>query len=150
MMCVYPLIGRLSDRFDARDLTGCGALLSFVGTLILALLAYNGLSVVLLALALLLRGGGGGAVGIPAMSVGYASIARPDIPMATTALNIMQRIGGPTLITACATFLGWRLATIAPSHVASEAYAETFGLLALFHGALLLTTRFIKSSERKR
>ncbi|WP_264779074.1 MFS transporter, partial [Gluconobacter sphaericus] len=150
MMCVYPLIGRLSDRFDARNLTGCGALLSFVGTLILALLAYNGLNVVLLALALLLRGGGGGAVGIPAMSVGYASIARPDIPMATTALNIMQRIGGPTLITACATFLGWRLATIAPSHVASEAYAETFGLLALFHGILLLATRCIKSSERKR
>ncbi|WP_140329716.1 MFS transporter, partial [Acetobacter tropicalis] len=150
MMCVYPLIGRLSDRFDARDLTGCGALLSFVGTLILVLLAYNGLNVVLLALALLLRGGGGGAVGIPAMSAGYASIARADIPMATTALNIMQRIGGPTLITACATFLGWRLAIAVPAHVASEAYAEAFGLLALFHGVLLFATRFIQPLKRKR
>nr|WP_139064361.1 DHA2 family efflux MFS transporter permease subunit [Gluconobacter morbifer] len=150
MMCVYPLIGRLSDRFDVRDLTGCGALLSLIGTVILVLLAYNGLNVTLLTIALLLRGGGGGAVGIPAMSAGYASIARADIPMATTALNIMQRIGGPTLITACATFLGWRLATVGLSHVASEAYGETFGLLALFHGALLLATRFIRPLEKKR
>ncbi|MBS1048701.1 DHA2 family efflux MFS transporter permease subunit [Gluconobacter cerinus] len=149
MMCVYPLIGRLSDRFDARNLTGCGALLSLVGTVILVVLAYSGLNVVLLTIALLLRGGGAGAVGIPAMSAGYASIARADIPMATTALNIMQRIGGPMLITACATFLGWRLAAIGAPHVASTAFAETFGLLALFHGALLLTTRFIKPSEKK-
>lgn len=150
MMCVYPLIGRLSERFDARDLTGCGALLSLVGTVILMVLAYSGLNVALLTIALLLRGGGGGAVGIPAMSAGYASIARADIPMATTALNIMQRIGGPTLITGCATVLGWRLAVIGPSHIASEAYAETFGLLALCHGALLLATRFIKPSKKKR
>nr|WP_146911382.1 DHA2 family efflux MFS transporter permease subunit [Gluconobacter thailandicus] len=150
MMCVYPLIGRLSDRFGARDLTGCGAMLSLVGTVILAVLAYSGLNVALLAIALLLRGGGGGTVGIPAMSAGYASIARADIPMATTALNIVQRIGGPALTTACATFLGWRLATVGPSHVASEAYAETFGLLALFHGALLLATRFMKPSEKNR
>ncbi|BCK74668.1 membrane transporter [Acetobacter aceti NRIC 0242] len=150
MMCVYPLIGRLSDQLDARNLTGCGALLSLVGTVILVVLAYSGLNVVLLTIALLLRGGGAGAVGIPAMSAGYASIARADIPMATTALNIMQRIGGPMLITACATFLGWRLATIAPSHVASEAYAETFGLLALFHGILLFATRCIKPLEKKR
>ncbi|MBS0990187.1 MFS transporter, partial [Acetobacter okinawensis] len=92
----------------------------------------------------------GGAVGIPAMSAGYASIARKDIPMATSALNIMQRIGGPTLITACATFLGWRLAMVGPSHAGSEAYGETFALLAFFHGALLLATRFIKPSEKKR
>ena len=150
MMCVYPLIGRLSDRFDARDLTGCGALLSLVGTLILAVLAYNGLNAALLSVALLLRGGGGGAVGIPAMSAGYASIARDDIPMATTALNIMQRIGGPTLTTVCATFLGWRLATTGPSHIPSEAFAEAFGVLALFHGVLLLTTRFINHSENNR
>ncbi|NHO34269.1 MULTISPECIES: DHA2 family efflux MFS transporter permease subunit [Acetobacteraceae] len=149
MMCVYPLIGRLSDRFDARDLTGCGALLSLVGTLILAVLAYNGLNAALLSVALLLRGGGG-AVGIPAMSAGYASIARDDIPMATTALNIMQRIGGPTLTTVCATFLGWRLATTGPSHIPSEAFAEAFGVLALFHGVLLLTTRFINHSENNR
>lgn len=150
MMCVYPLIGRLSDRFHVRDLTGFGALLSLMGTVLLTALAYNGLNIALLTIALLLRGGGGGAVGIPAMSAGYASVARKDIPMATTALNIMQRVGGPTLTTVCATFLGWRLAIIAPPLAASEAYSETFGLLALLHGLLLLATRFIKNSEEIR
>jgi hypothetical protein len=32
--------------------------------------------------------------------------------MATTSLNIVQRLGGPTLTTLCATFLGWRLAAV--------------------------------------
>jgi len=84
------------------------------------------------------------------MSAGYASIARTDIPMATTALNIMQRIGGPTLTTACATFLGWRLVAVGEPRLTSTAFAEVFGLLAAFHGALLLATRFIKPSENKR
>ncbi|MCP9318233.1 DHA2 family efflux MFS transporter permease subunit [Acetobacter persici] len=150
MMCVYPLIGRLSDRFPVRDLAGCGALLSLMGTLLLTALAAHGLNIALLTIALFLRGAGGGAVGIPAMSAGYASVSRQDIPMATTALNIMQRIGGPTLTTVCATFLGWQLAISAEPHATSHAFTETFGLLAVFHAVLLLTTRFIRTSEARR
>jgi hypothetical protein len=57
--------------------------------------------------------------------------------MATTTLNIVMRIGGPTLTTICATFLGWRLGS-APSHDAMlSAFTAAFVLLCAFHGLLI-------------
>lgn len=141
MMCTYPLMGRLTDRFGIRWLTFGGGLCAFVGTALLAVLAYTGLNAGVLAVALFMRGAGGGAVGIPVMSAGYASVVRADIPMATTALNIVQRIGGPTLTTVCATFLGWRLSSEAVLPTASASFAETFSVLCVFHGLLVLATR---------
>jgi len=60
--------------------------------------------------------------------------------MATTSLNIVQRLGGPTLTTACATFLGWRLAVLHSPGV-SSAFTMTFVLLCSFHLALILAAR---------
>jgi putative transposase len=55
-------------------------------------------------------------VGIPSISAAYASVKRRNLPMATTSLNIVQRLGGPTLTTLCATFLGWRMsAALSPA-----------------------------------
>ena len=58
--------------------------------------------------------------------------------MATTSLNIVQRLGGPTLTTLCATLLGWRLAGVhSPPNVAS-AFTVSFALLCTLHGLLIL------------
>ena len=65
--------------------------------------------------------------------------------MATTSLNIVQRLGGPTLTTACATFLGWRLAVVHSAGV-SSAFTLTFVLLCSFHLALILATRRLPPS----
>ena len=43
-------------------------------------------------------------------------------PMATTSLNIVQRLGGPTVTTLCATFLGWRLGMAQSSASLSSAF----------------------------
>ena len=57
----------------------------------------------LLASALFIRGAGLSAIGIPSISAAYASVERADLPMATTALNIVcSTPGGPTLTTLCA------------------------------------------------
>jgi hypothetical protein len=45
------------------------------------------------------------AAGIPSISAAYASVKKRDLPMATTSLNIVQRLGGPTMTTLCAIFL---------------------------------------------
>jgi hypothetical protein len=75
-------------------------------------------------------------VGIPSISAAYASVTKRDLPMATTSLNIVQRLGGPTMTTLCATFLGWRL-RLAHSHVSlSSAFAASFVLLCLLHALL--------------
>jgi hypothetical protein len=77
-----------------------------VGTLPLIWLASHGLSVAVLACALFVRGAGLSWVGIPSVSAAYASVKKRDLPMATTSLNIVMRLGGPTMTTLCATFLG--------------------------------------------
>src|SRR5580693_7189402 len=109
MICSYPWMGALTQRFGIRKLSAGGALLALAGTLPLVWLASHGLSVAVLACALFVRGVGLSAVGIPSISAAYASVQRRDLPMATTSLNIVQRLGGPTMTTLCATFLGWRL-----------------------------------------
>jgi EmrB/QacA subfamily drug resistance transporter len=129
MMCAYPFMGRLTQRFGIRKLAACGALLALAGTLPFVFLAHHGLVIGVLAASLFVRGLGMSAIGIPSITSGYASVARQDLPMATTAMNIVQRLGGPTLTTLCATFLGWRLAAAPAAAGMSGAFVAAFGLL---------------------
>jgi hypothetical protein len=74
------------------------------------------------------------AVGVPSISAAYSSVKPQDLPMATTTLNIVQRIGGPSLTTLCATFLVWRLGP-APNHEGMlSAFTAAFILLCTLHG----------------
>ena len=62
--------------------------------------------------------------------------------MATTALNIVQRLGGPMLTTLMATFLAWRLRAAplhnVPIHDAQTGpYLAAFLLLCMLHAMLL-------------
>jgi hypothetical protein len=78
------------------------------------------------------------AVGIPSITSAYASVEKEHLPMATTSLNIVQRLGGPTLTTLCATFLGWRLGVADQATGISRAFTATFMLLSLIHILLLV------------
>ncbi len=140
MMCTFPLIGRLTKRFGIRKLAAFGALLALAGTLPLVFLAAHGLIVAVLAASLFIRGVGVSAIGIPSITAGYASVARSDLPMATTATNIVQRLGGPTLTTLCATFLGWRMSASPATAPPSSAFTATFALLCALHALLFLAT----------
>lgn len=140
MMCTYPFLGRLTKHFGIRKLAACGALLALAGTLPLVFLAQHGLIVAVLTASLFIRGVGVSAIGIPSITSGYASMARQDLPMATTAMNIVQRLGGPTLTTLCATFLGWRLSETPHSAPMSSAFVAAFSLLCGLHALLFLAT----------
>ena len=140
MMCTYPFMGRLTKRFGIRKPAASGALLALAGTLPFVFLAQHGLIVAVLAAGLFIRGVGVSAISIPSVSSGYASVARQDLPMATTAMNIVQRLGGPTLTTLCATFLGWRLSATATGASASAAFTAAFGLLCALHALLFPAT----------
>jgi EmrB/QacA subfamily drug resistance transporter len=140
MICSYPWMGALTQRFGIRKLSAGGAFLALAGTLPLVWLAGHGLIVAVLACTLFVRGVGLSAVGIPSISAAYASVRRHDLPMATTSLNIVQRLGGPMMTTLCATFLGWRLSAAPGPAVTSDAFAEAFGLLCFLHLLLFLGT----------
>src|SRR6202051_2558628 len=133
MICSYPWMGALTQRFGIRKVSAGGAFLALAGTLPLVWLASHGLSIAVLACALFVRGVGLSAVGIPSISAAYASVKRRDLPMATTSLNIVLRLGGPTMTTLCATFLGWSLRS-GHSHLSlSSPFVAAFILLCLLH-----------------
>src|ERR1700733_15339936 len=136
MICSYPWMGALTQRFGIRKLSAGGAFLALAGTLPLVWLASHGLSVAVLACALFVRGVGLSAVGIPSISAAYTSVKKRDLPMATTSLNIVQRLGGPTMTTLCATFLGWRLELPHSPVSLSSAFAAAFVLLCVLHALL--------------
>jgi MFS family permease len=68
----------------------------------------------------------------------YTSVCKRDLPMATTSLNIVQRLGGPTLTTLCASFLAWTLGSQVTGHAVSTAYAWAFLLLCGLHAFTFL------------
>jgi MFS family permease len=148
MMCGYPFIGTWVKWFGNRRVSVGGASLALAGTLPFIYMAGHGQGIVLLACSLFIRGIGMSAVGVPSVSAAYSSVKREDLPMATTTLNIVMRIGGPTLTTICATFLGWRLG-FAPSHEGVlSAYTAAFILLCAFHGLLIAAAMRIPLSVK--
>lgn len=139
MMVIYPFMGRLTKTFGIRQVSAGGALIAGVATLAFAWLAMEGFTLAVLVPALILRGMGMSVVGVPSMTAAYASINSARLPMATTSINIVQRLGGPTMTTLAATFLAWRLAGNTSEAGVSMAYAAAFLLLAALHLATFLS-----------
>jgi MFS family permease len=138
MICTYPFLGGLAERLGIRMLAASGALLALLGTAPFMFFAWQGIATWALILSLFFRGLGLGAIGVPTVSAAFAPVPRRELPMATTALNIVQRLGGPTLTTACATFLAWRLSASALDASISSAFVPAFALLSAFHVLLAL------------
>jgi EmrB/QacA subfamily drug resistance transporter len=147
MVCVYPLMGKLTQRFGIRWLSASGAALALGGLVPMVFLASHGLVTAVFVAALVVRGMGQGAVGIPSITAAYASVPKRELPMATTSLNIVQRLGGPTLTTVCATFLAWRMRL--SGGASAKAFVAGFVLLCgLQVLALLSALQLPKRVER--
>jgi EmrB/QacA subfamily drug resistance transporter len=138
MMCTYPWMGAVTKRFGICRVSGGGALVALLGTLLLVYLANYDFNFVVLATALFFRGVGQVGMGIPSISAAYGSVAPHDISMASTTLNIVQRLGGPMFTTLCATFLGWMLESQPLHHASLNPYASALLLLAALHSLVLV------------
>jgi EmrB/QacA subfamily drug resistance transporter len=90
---VMPLAGRCTDRYGAGRVVPAGLVLATLGTVAYTQLGAH-TSFVLLAGSLFVRGIGFGFVMMPAISAAYQTLAPPQVPRASTAVNIVQRIGG--------------------------------------------------------
>ena len=124
-----PIMGRLSERFGARAISGAGALLSLLGTLPFVF-ATQATPYPLLGVALFIRGFGGGSITIPSAAAAYASVPRESLGHATTAINICQRFGGPTGSASLAICLQFAVAAAGPM-----GWNWTFGALAAMAAA---------------
>jgi EmrB/QacA subfamily drug resistance transporter len=152
MLVTYPSMGALTQRFGIRKVSAGGAFVALLGTLPLLYLTHHGLVLPVLAAALFVRGMGLSAVGVPSISAAYASVKKQELPMATTSLNIVQRLGGPTLTTFCTTFLAWRLERVHTGTYSAAAFTETFillcGLQALLFVAALRLPASIEEADQ--
>src|SRR5829696_1236233 len=88
-----PLAGRLTDQLGGGRVAVVGLLILTAGTIPFAFLEAD-TSYTLLAFLLVLRGLGIGASMMPSMAAAYATLESSAVPRATSALNVMQRIGG--------------------------------------------------------
>jgi EmrB/QacA subfamily drug resistance transporter len=149
MICTYPWLGKLTQRFGIRGTSTGGASVALLGTLPFLYLSSHPLNLPILAGALFIRGMGMSAVGAPSISAAYASVRKEQLPMATTSLNIVQRLGGPTLTTVCATFLGWQLIAIHSPDAVANAFTMSFGLLCCLQGLLIVAAARLPLSLEK-
>jgi EmrB/QacA subfamily drug resistance transporter len=148
MMCIYPWLGKLTQRFGTRGTSAGGASIAFLGTLPFLYLSSHSLNLPILAGTLFIRGMGMSAVGLPSISAAYASVRKEQLPMATTSLNIVQRLGGPTLTTLCASLLGWQLAIHSPPDI-GHAFTISFALLCTLQALLIVAAMRLPRSPEK-
>jgi EmrB/QacA subfamily drug resistance transporter len=105
MMCSFPLVGFLTERFGCRAVSAGGALLALLAVFPFLWMIQNQFSPALTVMSLLVAGAGQGTISIPSVSAAYASVPRDNLAVANTAINIVQRLGGPVATTVVAFFV---------------------------------------------
>jgi len=88
-----PFAGKLTDRIGGGRVALAGMILVTLSTIPFASISAT-TSFGFLAPMLVLRGIGIGSAMMPAMAAAYATLTYADVPRATSALNVLQRVGG--------------------------------------------------------
>ena len=127
MLCVYPLMGNLTDRFGCRAISSSGVVVNSLGTLPFLWMAHTQYSLPAAVAGLVLRGMGQGATGLPSIAAAYASVPKERLGFATASMNIAQRLGGPILTTALAVVISYSV----PVHAVPGAHSFQAPFVAL-------------------
>jgi EmrB/QacA subfamily drug resistance transporter len=90
---MMPLAGHLTDRIGGGRVAAAGVVLMAIMTVPLTMLGGD-TSFWLISAVLFVRGVALGATMMPAMAAAYATLSRAAVPRATSALNVIQRVGG--------------------------------------------------------
>jgi EmrB/QacA subfamily drug resistance transporter len=93
MAAALIISGRLSDRTGPRPIVLTGLLLSAISTLVYTQLGAH-TSLLLLSSVLVLNGAGIGSALVPSLAAPYRGLRSEQIPRATSAIRILQQLGG--------------------------------------------------------
>lgn len=123
---VTPYAGRITDTYGPRTVAVAGILLTVAGTVSFALTG-TGPGTAVLVVALFVRGVGLGAITPPNVAATYTSVQRSQIPAATSARTVLNRVGGSLGTAVLAAILQSALAGAADgTQGVRDAYAQTF------------------------
>jgi EmrB/QacA subfamily drug resistance transporter len=90
---MMPIAGRITDRFGSGRIVPFGLLLILIGMFGLTEISADS-SFWLLSATLFVMGLGMGSTMMPAMSAAFSTMTHAAVPRATSALNVVQRVGG--------------------------------------------------------
>jgi EmrB/QacA subfamily drug resistance transporter len=90
---VMPIAGKLADKVGGGRVAVVGLVIATLGTLPFAFVSGD-TPYWLLGSVLVVRGIGIGSTMMPAMAAAYATLESAAVPRATSALNVLQRVGG--------------------------------------------------------
>ncbi|RKP47034.1 DHA2 family efflux MFS transporter permease subunit [Pararobbsia silviterrae] len=151
MMCSFPSTGFLVDRFGTRMVSAGGALLAFASMLPFVWMAEHDFSHAWALVSLFCAGAGQGTISIPSVSAAYSTVSKATLPLANTALNIAQRLGGPIATTVLAIGVSLTVhahdassalsthTSIASEPSAPHAFVLAFVILAALHAMALVS-----------
>lgn len=139
MMCSFPLVGSLTERFGCRAVSAGGACVAFLSMLPFLWMIEHHFSMTWTVIALFAAGAGQGTINIPSVSAAYSSVPRERLAVANTALNIAQRVGGPI----ATTLLAVTLSVSMHGHPSAAGFLTVFVVLTVFHAMTLGAASFL-------
>ena len=140
------LMKPISKRFSQRTLVIAGTILGMASMVPFALATASGSDVLLLT-AQFVRGFGFGASLIPLSTVAFASLERSEVPRASAAFSVVQRVGAPFGVTAVAVILQGYLAH-ATATSSAAAFGATFWWITAFSIVPLVIAFFVPKPVR--
>jgi EmrB/QacA subfamily drug resistance transporter len=149
-----PLAGRLTDKFGARGVASAGMALAVLGMLAYAQVGLW-TSYLYLSAALLMIGAGVGATVVPSMAAAFQALSRAETPRATSALNVIQRLGGAVGTALFAIVLSRQAGAGAGAHGAGEvgvlagAFGATFWVAAVLIAVAVIPALMLPRPRRE-
>jgi EmrB/QacA subfamily drug resistance transporter len=142
-----PLSGKLTDRFGGGPLALFGVVVTAVATIPFALIGAH-TPILLLCVAMFVRGVGIGFAFMPAMAAAYASLKRSELSDATPQLNVLQRVGGSIGIAVLAVTLQRGLDSAHTLSAAAAAYGTAFWVAAGLTALAIIPCIVLVRAER--
>jgi EmrB/QacA subfamily drug resistance transporter len=142
------LQGRLAAHFPVRLVVAGGVVLSMISVLPFAFAGPSGMSILLL-IAQFVRGFGFGAGMLPLMTLAFAGLDRPEVPRASAAFSVIQRVGAPFGVTVIAVLLQSHLSDAGPAiGQIADAFNVTFWWVFAFSAVPLLLAFLLPAPPR--
>lgn len=145
MLLARPLIGRLIDSRGARFVVIPSVLFTALGSLPF-IIADASTSIVVLAIALFIRGVGLSGVQLPMMTDIYDGIEVTDMPRASVASQMIQNIGmsfGSSMVSAVVALVISLQVTVKPQMATLHGYQIAFAVSTVFTLLMLVVSRWL-------
>ncbi|ACL20849.1 EmrB/QacA subfamily drug resistance transporter [Desulfitobacterium sp. LBE] len=149
MLIARPLIGKLTDKWGARNVVLVSLALTIVGT-IPFIFINEASSLFVVSLVLFVRGVGIGGVTIPMMTDAYTGMVKQEIAQASVGTRLMQNIGGAFGSAVMATAVSLSIQGKTPTiPLMTTAYHDGFMLALVLSLVLVIPSLFLTNKTAK-